>query len=262
MPEFILLALLSGLGVSAICGPLGAFVVWRRMAYFGDTLAHGALLGVAVGLLLEIQPMLAVLVSSILLALLLAAMQSRSLLTSDTLLGILSHSALALGLVCAGLITHTRLDLWAVLFGDLLTSSVVDVLTIWALALVMLGLLFRFWSPLIAATLNEQMAKVEGVPVQRLNLMLMVIVAIVVALAMKVVGILLITALLIIPASASRYLSQSPEQMAVGASLIGMLSVVLGLVCSYFFDTPAGPSIVLAASSVFLILYVLRKEAD
>lgn len=256
MPDFILFALLSGLGVASVCGPLGAFVVWRRMAYFGDTLAHGALLGVAIGLLLNVQPMLAVLLSSVILALVLALMQTRTLLANDTLLGILSHSALALGLVCAGLINDTRLDLWAVLFGDLLTSSGSDVLTIWIIAAVVIGLLIRFWSALVLATLDEQLARVEGVPTRALEMMLMVVVAVVVALAMKVVGILLITALLIIPASASRYLSHSPEHMAAGAALIGMISVVLGLSCSYLIDTPAGPSIVLAASALFLVLHL------
>lgn len=258
MPDFILFALLTGLGVAAVCGPLGSFVVWRRMAYFGDTLAHSALLGAALGVLLQIQPVLAVLVSSVFIALTLSMMQSRSLLTNDTLLGIFSHSALALGLVCAGMMTHTRIDLWAILFGDLLTSQAQDVFTIWAIGFVTLAVLARFWPALILATLSEPLARAEGISTNKLNSLLMVIVAIVVALAMKVVGILLITALLIIPASASRYLSKSPEQMALLASFIGMVSVAMGLTASYYFDSPAGPSIVLSASALFMCIYLAQ----
>ncbi len=258
LPDFVIYALLCGLGVAAVCGPLGAFVVWRKMAYFGDTLAHGALLGAALGVLLQVQPFLAVLGSSLVLALLLSGVRSRSLLANDTLLGILSHSALALGLVCAGLISHTRIDLWAILFGDLLTSNGRDAMIIALLAVTTLALLKVFWSQLILATLDEQLAKVEGIATERLSLLLMCTIAVVVAMAMKVVGVLLITALLIIPAATSRYLSRSPEAMALIASLIGMLSVICGLAASYWFDSPAGPSIVLSASVIFLCVYLMQ----
>lgn len=260
IPDFLLYALLCGLGVAAVCGPLGAFVVWRRMAYFGDTLAHGALLGAALGVLLQIQPFWAVLASSVVLALVLSGMQTRSVLANDTLLGILSHAALALGLVCAGLITHTRIDLWAILFGDLLTSDGRDAAIIFGITAVTLVLLKIFWSQLILATLDEQLAKVEGVATERLSVLLMCIIAVVVAMAMKVVGVLLITALLIIPAATSRHLSRSPEAMALFASLIGMASVVLGLAASYFFDSPAGPSVVLSASMIFMLVHLAKLK--
>lgn len=260
MPDFLLYALLCGLAVAAVCGPLGAFVVWRRMSYFGDTLAHGALLGAACGVLLQIQPLLAVLGSSVLLALLLAGLHSRSTLANDTLLGILSHTALALGLVVAGFITDQKIDLYAILFGDLLTSSREDVIIIAALTTGALLILKWFWDPLILATLDTQLAKVEGVPVERLNLLLMCIVAVVVAMAMKVVGVLLITALLIIPAAASRCLTRSPESMAVLSAILGMLAVAAGLTASVFWDTPAGPSIVLAASTFFLLTFTITGK--
>lgn len=261
MPDFLIYALSCGLAVAAVCGPLGSFVVWRRMSYFGDTLAHGALLGAAAGVLLQIQPMLAVLGTSVLLALILAALHSRSVLANDTLLGILAHTALALGLVVAGLITDQRIDLYAILFGDLLMSTRQDAFVIALLAAVTLIILKWFWSPLILATLDLQLAKVEGVPTERLNILLMCIVAVVVAMAMKVVGVLLITALLIIPAATSRCLSRSPEVMAGLASLLGMLAVMMGLAASVFLDTPAGPSIVLAASTLFVITSLLRRPA-
>lgn len=251
MPDFLLYALLCGLGVALVAGPLGAFVVWRRMAYFGDTLAHSALLGAALGVMLQVHPLLAVMISSLVLALLLVILQTQEQLANDTLLGILSHGTLALGLVCAGLLADTRIDLWALLFGDLLTASRSDLFVIYAAAILVLLVLWVFWRPLLFATLDETLAQVEGIAIAKLRLLLMALIALVVALAMKVVGVLLITALLIIPAATSRRFSRSPEGMAAGAAVLGMVSVAAGLGLSYWIDSPAGPSIVLAASLLF-----------
>src|SRR5690625_266982 len=164
MPDFLLYALLSGLGVAVVAGPLGAFAVWRRMAYFGDTLAHSALLGVTFGLLLQINLSFAVAVGCLLLALLLVALQHGRLLATDTLLGILSHSTLALGLVTLSLFTENRIDLLAYLFGDILSASRTDVLTIWGISLAVGALLIWLWRPLLAITVHEELAQVEGVP--------------------------------------------------------------------------------------------------
>lgn len=253
MPEFMLYALLAGLGVALVAGPLGAFAVWRRMAYFGDTLAHSALLGVTFGLLLEINLNLAVAVGCLLLALALVALQQNRLLATDTLLGILSHSTLALGLICLSMFTNSRIDLMAYLFGDILSASPADVVSIWIISLVVLTLLLWLWRPLLAITVHEELAQVEGVPVTAVRTALMLLMALVIAIAMKVVGALLITALLIIPAAASRRLTQTPEHMALGASLLGCLSVAGGLASSFLWDTPAGPSIVLSAALLFLL---------
>ncbi len=253
MPEFLLYALLAGLGVASVAGPLGAFAVWRRMAYFGDTLAHSALLGVTFGLLLEINLNLAVALGCLLLALALVALQQNRLLATDTLLGILSHSTLALGLICLSMFTNSRIDLMAYLFGDILSASRADVIGIWAISLIVLVLLLWLWRPLLAITVHEELAQVEGVPVTAVRTALMLLMALVIAIAMKVVGALLITALLIIPAAASRRLTHTPEHMAIGASLLGCLSVSGGLGASFLWDTPAGPSIVLSAALLFLL---------
>lgn len=259
MPDFLLYALLCGLGVALVAGPLGAFAVWRRMAYFGDTLAHSALLGVTFGLLLEINLNLAVVIGCLLLALLLVAMQQNRFLATDTLLGILSHSTLAVGLVCVSLFSDTRVDLLAYLFGDILSANRQDVLVIWAISLVVSLLLLAFWRPLLSITVHEELARVEGLPVTRLRVLLMLLMALIIAIAMKVVGVLLITALLIIPAAASRRLSTTPEQMALLASLLGCISVAAGLALSFYIDSPAGPSIVLSASGLF-ILSLAKKQ--
>lgn len=260
MPDFLLYALLSGLGVALVAGPLGALVVWRRMAYFGDTLAHSALMGVTFGLLLNVNLNLAVAVGCLLLALVLVALQHNRLLATDTLLGILSHSTLALGLVMVSLFTNSRIDLLGYLFGDILSASATDVVTIWVISVVVSALLLVLWRPLLAITVHEDLAHVEGVPVTAVRTALMLLMALVIAIAMKVVGVLLITALLIIPAATSRRLTHTPEAMALGASLLGALSVAGGLGASFIWDSPAGPSIVLCATAAFVLS--LLKRAD
>jgi zinc transport system permease protein len=259
MPDFLWLALLAGIAVALVSGPLGAFAVWRRMAYFGDTLAHSALLGITFGLLLGVNLNFAVAIGCLLLALILVALQHNRFIATDTLLGILSHSTLALGLVCVSLFSGTRIDLLAYLFGDILSVNVEDVVTIWAISLAVIGALIFIWRPLLAITVHEELAQVEGVSVVKVRTALMLLMALVIAIAMKVVGVLLITALLIIPAAASRRLTHTPEAMAIVASLLGCLSVSLGLMASFYWDSPAGPSVVLAATLLFIFTLIKKQ---
>ncbi len=251
--DFLLYGLAGGVGVAAVAGPLGCFAVWRRMAYFGDSLAHAALLGVAGGFLLSVDVTIAIAATCLLFAVGLVALQQQHRIATDTLLGILSHSALSLGLVLVGLMPWLRLDLMGYLFGDVLAASWGEVALIWGGgALSLLGLVL-IWRPLLAITINEDLARAEGVAALRHRLMFMALMAVVIAVALLVIGILLITSLLIIPAAAARPLSRTPEQMAVMAALIGAGAGVVGLFVSLGLDTPSGPSIVVAALVFFLL---------
>ena len=260
MNDFLFYALTAGLTLAVVAGPLGSFVVWRRMAYFGDTLAHAALLGVALGFILDINPALAVTVGCVLLAIALAGLQQRQGLASDTLLGILAHSTLSLGLVALSFMRDVRVDLLGYLFGDLLAVSAVDLYWIIGGSALVLALLIPLWRPLLAITVHEELARVEGVPVAAVRLSLMLLIAVVIAVAMKIVGVLLITSLMIIPAAAAQRHARTPEQMAVFASLIGMVSVCGGLSLSWYQDTPAGPSIVVSAAALFLLSALLPSR--
>ena len=253
MAEVLLYATLAGIGVAIIAGPLGAFIVWRRMAYFGDTLAHSALLGVALALLLSVSPTITVIVCCLLLALALVSLQQQRTLASDTLLGILSHTALAAGLIAIGLMPDIKVDLMGLLFGDLLSVNPVDLIAIYSVSTAAIVLLVKLWRPLLSITVHEELAKVEGVPVAAVRTALMLVVALVIAIAMKAVGALLITALLVIPAATARRFAHTPEQMAVLASIIGCFATCLGLAGSWFTDAPVGPSIVLSAGLLFLL---------
>jgi len=253
MDDFMLRAIAAGLGLSVISGPLGVFVVWLRMAYFGDTLAHSALLGIALGLLLEVNLQLSVLLLALFMAASLLVLQQRSRLASDTLLGILAHGSLAIGLVAISFQDDVRIDLLAYLFGDILAVGNTDVLWIWAGALFGLLLLAVIWRRLLNLCVHAELAAVDGVQVAGIKLVFMLLVAVVIAVAMKIVGVLLITALLIIPAASAQRFSTGPGQMAVIATLIGAMAVVTGLFASLLLDTPAGPSIVTAATMLFLL---------
>lgn len=261
MPEFLLNALLAGLALALVAGPLGSFVVWRRMAYFGDTLSHAALLGVALGFLLDISPTLAVTAGCLLLAVLLVTLQQRQPLASDTLLGILAPTTLSLGLVVLSFMDNVRIDLMGYLFGDLLAVSHNDLAWILGGSALVLTLLLPLWRQLLAITVHEELARVEGLPVAALRLALMLLIAVVIAVAMKIVGALLITSLLIIPAAAAQRHARTPEQMAIGASFLGMLAVTAGLSLSWYQDTPAGPSIVVSAAAIFLVGFALPRRA-
>ena len=252
LDDFFLRALIAGVGVALVAGPLGCFVVWRRLAYFGDTLSHAALLGVALAFLMQVNITLSVFTVSVMVSLALLGLQRRASLSSDALLGLLAHSSLALGLVALAFMSWVRIDLMGFLFGDILAVSKFDILAVYVGGAAVLAVLVMIWTPLFAATISRELAEAEGLRPDRANLIFMILLATVIAISMKIVGVLLITAMLIIPAATARRLSGGPEQMAVIAALVGAIAVVGGLFASLEWDTPSGPSIVVAALVLFL----------
>jgi zinc transport system permease protein len=253
LDDFFSRALVAGIGVALVAGPLGCFIVWRRLAYFGDTLSHAALLGVALAFLLQVNITLAVFAVSALVSLALLLLQRRGSLSSDALLGLLAHSALALGLVALAFMTWIRIDLMGFLFGDILAVSRAEIAVIYAGGLAVVVVLIAVWRPLFAATVNQELADAEGMHPDAANDALMLLLATVIAISMKIVGVLLITALLIIPAATARRFSTGPAQLAIIAALVGAIAVVGGLFASLEWDTPSGPTIVVAALGLFIL---------
>lgn len=253
LDDFFFRAMLAGVGVAVVAGPLGCFIVWRRLAYFGDTLSHAALLGVAMAFLLDINFTIAVFLVSAAVALALLFLQRRATVSSDSLLGLLAHSALALGLVVLAFLTWVRVDLMGFLFGDILAVSRMDILIIYLGGAGVLTVLALIWTPLFAATVNRELAEAEGMNPDRANVVLMLLLATVIAISMKIVGVLLITAMLIIPAATARRFATGPEQMAVIAAVAGALAVIGGLFGSLEWDTPSGPTIVVMALFLFIL---------
>ena len=261
MDDFLLRALIAGFGVALICGPLGAFVVWRRMAFFGHTLAHSALLGVALGYLLHFDMTLGMFAVSLLLAALLYLAEQRKTLATDTLLGVLAHSALAAGIVMMAFLDTLRTDLLSLLFGDILSVGMTDIYWIYGGGMVALIALAVIWRPLLALTVHQEMAEVEGVNSTLVRFVFMVLLAIVIAVSLKIVGLLLITSLLVIPAATARHLSKTPEQMAALAAVIGCITVVAGLAESFVWDLPSGAAIVLTATAIFIAVSLWPRRA-
>ncbi|WFU10835.1 zinc ABC transporter permease subunit ZnuB [Rhizobium sp. CB3090] len=251
--DFFLRAVVAGVGLALTTGPLGCFIIWRRMAYFGDTISHSALLGVALSLLFQLNLTLSVFAVAAAVSILLLFLQRRQALSADALLGILSHATLAIGLVIVAFMSWIRIDLIAFLFGDILAVNRSDIALIWGGGILVLAAIAWLWRPLLASTVNPELAEAEGLEPERAKLFFMLLMAVVIAIAMKIVGILLITALLIIPAATARRFAATPEMMAVFASLIGAVAVVGGLFGSLRYDTPSGPSIVVAALVLFII---------
>ncbi len=256
LDDFMMRATLAGIGVAFAAAPLGCFVVWRRMAYFGDATAHAAILGVALSLTFQMSIFTGALAVALIMALTVTLLAGRGY-AMDTLLGVLAHSALAFGLVAVSFLSGVRIDLMAYLFGDILAVSRSDLLVIWGGAALVVALIAWRWAQLLTATLNEELAYASGFDPRREQLILTLSLAVTVAVAIKVVGVLLIAAMLIIPAAAARNLARSPESMALIAAAIGAMSSIVGLRAAYVFDTPAGPSIVCVAAVLFACLSVV-----
>lgn len=259
LDDFLFRALIAGLGIAVFMGPFGALVVWRRMAFFGASVAHAALLGVAAGFILGVDPTIGIIALCIAMAVLLFVMRGRYGIGTDTVLGILAHTALAAGLVAVTMLPTLRVDLVGYLFGDVLSVSRADLVWIYGAGGLALALLVVQWRSLIAITVDEDLARVEGIAVARAELSFLVLVALVIAIAMKIVGLLLVAAMLVIPAATARAFASTPEGMAGFASLAGCLAVLGGLGGSILWDVPSGPAIVLVAALLFGLSLLLRR---
>lgn len=258
--DFLVRALLAGVGVALVAGPLGCFVVWRRLTYFGATLSHAALLGIAMGFVLEIDLRIGIFVIAVVMSVALMYLQRLVTISSDTLLGLLAHAALALGLVVMSFLDSVRVDLMAYLFGDILSVAPRDlvwlaggIVTVWVV-------LSLCWRQFVMCTIHEELARVDGIAVERMQLLFLVLLAVAIAIGMQIVGLLLMMSMLIIPAAAARRFSRSPQAMVVYAALLGVVAVTVGLWSSMRFDTPAGPSVVVASAILFFISIAIPKR--
>ncbi|MBI4356711.1 MAG: metal ABC transporter permease [Gammaproteobacteria bacterium] len=250
MEDFLIRALVTGVGIALVSGPLGCFLIWRRLAYLGDACAHAALFGVLLGLWLNLEIQWAVMGIAVVMALCLVRLQKQAILPSDTWLAILSQGALALSLVVVSLSSSIRIDLMSLLFGDILSVGPKDMLWVYALVGATLFMLVFFWRSFLSVVIHEEIARTEGSPTQRIQHGLMILIAATVAVGMKIIGALLMISLLIIPAASARFFSKTPEQMAILSSVLGMLAVTIGLFGSVEWDIPSGPAIVIAAGAL------------
>ena len=251
--DFFIRALVAGVGIAIVVGPLGCFVIWRRLSYFGDTLSHSALLGVTLAYSFSLNISLSVFIVSAVVALLLINLQKRTKLAGDSLLGLLAHSTLAIGLVLIGFLSYIRFDLMGLLFGDILAVTIEDIALVWVGGFVILGILYFIWKSLFSATVNYDLSAAEGMKPEVSNFIFTLLLAGVIALSIKMIGALLITGLLLIPAATARNISNSPNQMVFLATLVGIISVIAGLFTSLELNTSSGPTIIVVALMLFII---------
>ena len=260
--DFFIRALVAGIGIAFIAGPLGCFVVWRRLSYFGDTLAHSALLGVTIAYSLEFNIAVSIFLISSVIALILIKLQKETNLPSDALLGLLAHSSLAVGLVVIGFLTFIRFDIMGLLFGDILAVNKKDLMTIWVGGALILLVLRLIWRSLFASTVNYELAQAEGLNPDRAKAVFTILLAAIIAISIKLVGVLLITGMLIIPTAMARNLSDNPKKMVIFSIIGGLLAVLIGLFSSLEFNTPSGPSIIVAALALFIISLLKIKQTN
>ena len=260
LDDFFIRALIAGIGIALVTGPLGCFIIWRRLSFFGDTLAHAALLGVTMAVFFEINIAFSVFLISSVVALILLKLQQTTKLPGDALLGLLAHSSLAVGLVVIGFLTSIRFDVMGLLFGDILAVNQNDLLLIWIGGALILLILKFIWKPLFASTVNHELAEAEGMEPNKFNAIFTVLMAAVIAISIKIVGLLLITGMLIMPAAMGRNLSDNPQQMVKLSVVGGLLSVIIGLFSSLQLNTPSGPSIITAALILFCLTLIKFKK--
>ena len=260
LDDFFFRALIAGLGVALVTGPLGCFVIWRRLSFFGDTLAHAALLGVTISLAIDMNISLAVFIVSSIVALILLRLQKTTNLAGDALLGLLAHSSLALGLVVLGFLSFIRFDIMGLLFGDILSVTKVDLIVIWIGGLAIILILKLIWKSLFASTINYDLAAAEGMNPEKANAIFTILMAAIIAISIKMVGLLLITGMLIVPAAMARNLSNSPMQMVFFSVIGGLLSVLIGLFASLEINSPSGPSIISVALILFILSLTMTKK--
>lgn len=258
MAPFLVHALAAGLGVALVSAPLGCFVVWRRLAYMGEAVAQAGLVGVALAILLEVDQTAATLVVVALTGIGLAALARRTVVPIDSLLGLVAHGLLALGVIATLMVRGGRVDLMGFLFGDIFSVTVGDLAWVGGGGVVVLGCLAWLWQPLLRIAIHAELAEAEGVPRHRMDAIFMLLLALSIAMAIKVVGVLLAVAFLIMPAVAARPFARTPEAMAILAAGIAAAGVVLGLALSYNFDVPGGPAIVLVLATAAIAAVLAR----
>ncbi len=253
MPDFMIFALIGGLLITLISAPVGSFMLWRRMAYFGDALAHTTLLGLGIGIWLQLPIQLALLVITLIVAISITRIKHGNTLGTDTFIAIAAHSSLALGMLAIALLPAGRIDLMGYLFGDLLSLTELDLGLLLCAATISIGTLARYWQGLVMNSLNSELAQLAGHNNAQLNLVLALLIGVVVAISTKLVGALLMTALLITPAAIARRWSTTPQGMIVGAVLIGWAAITAGLALSWRYDLPVSPAIVSTLFAGFIL---------
>jgi zinc transport system permease protein len=255
---FMQKALVAGVLVSLICSIVSFFVLVNRLSFIGVGISHAAFGGVAIGVFLGFNPTWSAIVFSILTAWLIGMVSRKGMLSEDTTIGIFYAAAMALGVVIIGLSHGYNVDLFGYLFGNLLAVSHQDLWVVSLLGCLVLGTIAFFFKELLYISFDEESAQVNGVPVTFLYYLLLTLMAVTIVISIKVVGIILVSALLVIPAAAAYEISSHFRTVLIIAVLVGLVSALGGLFLSFRLNTASGATIVLLAAAIFLCFFTVR----
>ncbi|MEG8098931.1 metal ABC transporter permease [Candidatus Liberibacter brunswickensis] len=258
--EFFIRALLAGIGIIISTGPIGCFVIWQRIAYLGDTIAHSALLGVSFSLMFQLPLTICIFIIAAITSFILLQIQKNELLSSDAILAVITHSTISIGLIMLSFMTWVNTDITSFLFGDILAVNTTDIILIWSIGILNIIILLKIWKPLLATTVNYEIAKAEGMQPDKIKLIFTLITAMMISISIKLIGITLITSLLILPTVTARRFATSPENMVILTTIIGILGVIIGLYGSLVFDTPSGPSIIITSLLFFILSFFIKNN--
>ncbi|RJQ56622.1 MAG: metal ABC transporter permease [Nitrospiraceae bacterium] len=257
---FIQRAFIASLIVGILCPFVGNFVVLRRMSFFSDAISHSAFAGIAVGALLGMDLSLSSLVVSLLVSLLIAFLSEKTTLSHDTVIGIAFSGAIASGMLVLGMLKGYRADVFTFLFGDILAITDTDLLLLLIISVLSVAFLLFFSKPFLQISFNSDLARVEGINVRLFEYLLFFIIAVVVTVSLKIIGIILVTSLLIVPAAAARNLASSMKRLFSLSCVFGLVSGILGMTASVYLNTASGPTIVLVSIGIFF-LTMLKPSA-
>ncbi|KDB19613.1 metal ABC transporter permease [Wolbachia endosymbiont of Glossina morsitans morsitans] len=255
--DFFINSLVAVVVISLVTGALGSFMIWQRLSYLGDSLSHSSLLGVALALIFEISPSLSIMLIAITFAILLSLNFNR-LYSADTILNIVTNVVLSSSLILMSFLPSGNNSIISSLFGDILTLDQSDIVLIFLTsAVVTLILIFR-WRYWLMISINQDLAVVEKINVNFVRLEFLITLAIFIAIAAKLIGILLVAAFLLIPAASARLISKTPMEMIIVATVFSVISGISGLMLSASFDLLTGPAIILVAAVYLIIAYFIR----
>ena len=256
--SFMQRALIASVMVGILCPFVGNFVVLRRMSFFSDAISHAAFAGIAAGILLGIDLSLSSLAVAIIIAFVVAFLSEKTALSHDTIIGIAFSGAIAIGMLIIGMLEGYRTDVFTFLFGDILSITRKDLLLIFIIGTLTIITLLTFLKPFLQITFNRELAKVEGINVRFFEYLLFSIIAIVVTISLKIIGIILVTSLLIIPAAAAKNLASSMKRLFILSCFFGVISGIVGLAGSVYLNTASGPTIVLISIALFFLTMLKR----
>jgi zinc transport system permease protein len=253
--------LVGGILLAIMAAPLGCLMVWKRVAFFSDTLAHALLLGVALHFLVQLPLLLSLAGTAVLFSTLLALIYRRKQIPPDSFLVLLSQGGLALSILLMNFADLSSVELLIYLLGDILILQGTDLLWMLGATFLVSATLWKLWPLCLSMIAHEDLAAIEGVPVTRIQLLLFILMGFFMALSLKFTGALLLSTFLIAPPLSARSFAKTPEQMVGGAIVVGILSTCLGLICSFTLNLPTGPSIVLCLLGFWGVSHVITRSA-